>query len=88
MRMTIRADAIRQPGPYMWVQLAESPLGLGPLYVRNPCKRKGKVEIPRQTSGNLSRSILEWVGFITNRALGRKWSKKKKVLNRPSCESL
>jgi hypothetical protein len=28
------ADVFRQPGPYMWVLLAESPLGLGSLYVR------------------------------------------------------
>lgn len=40
MRMTMRADVIRQPAPYMWVQLAESPLGLGPLYVRNPFECK------------------------------------------------
>jgi hypothetical protein len=34
--MINRADAMRQPGPYMWVLPAESPLALGPLYVRNP----------------------------------------------------
>jgi hypothetical protein len=45
MRMAICADVIRQPGPYMWVQLAESPLGLGQLYVRKPFQCKGKVEI-------------------------------------------
>jgi hypothetical protein len=36
MRMVNRADAIQQPGPYMWVLCAVSPLALGPLYVRNP----------------------------------------------------
>jgi hypothetical protein len=45
MRMQIRADVNRQPGPYMWVQLAESPLGLGQLYVRKPFQCKGKVDI-------------------------------------------
>src|SRR5271168_5077008 len=29
MRMVNRADAIQQPGPYMWVLLAECPLALG-----------------------------------------------------------
>jgi len=29
MRMVNRADAIQQPGPYMWVLPAESPLALG-----------------------------------------------------------
>ena len=36
MRIVNRADAIQQPGPYMWVPCAVSPLALGPLYVRNP----------------------------------------------------
>ncbi|MGC1417237.1 MAG: hypothetical protein WA817_18255, partial [Candidatus Acidiferrum sp.] len=46
MRMTICADAIQQPGPYMWVQLAESPLGLGPTLRSQPIPAQGK-------SGNL-----------------------------------
>jgi hypothetical protein len=37
----------------MWVLPAESPLALGPLYVRNPFQRKGKVEIHREIGGNL-----------------------------------
>jgi hypothetical protein len=44
MRMLSRADVIRQPGPYIWVLPAENPLGLGPLYVRKPFLRKGKME--------------------------------------------
>jgi hypothetical protein len=58
MRMAIRADVIRQPGPYMWVQLAESPLGLGQLYVRKPFQCKGKVEIRSGVGGKLRSSIL------------------------------
>lgn len=58
MRMVNRADAIRQPGPYMWVLLAESPLGLGPLYVRNLFQCKEKVEISAAVSGKLLIAIL------------------------------
>ena len=55
MRMAIRADVNRQPGPYMWVQLAESPLGLGQLYVRKPLQRKRKVEIYGKVGGKLKK---------------------------------
>jgi hypothetical protein len=44
MRMINRVDANRQPGPYMWVLTAESPLGLGPLYVPRPFQCKEKVD--------------------------------------------
>jgi hypothetical protein len=37
----------------MWVLLAESPLGLGSLYVRNPFQRKEKVENTRGGGGKL-----------------------------------
>ena len=57
-RKIIRADVTPQPGPDMWVLLAESPLGLGPLYVRNPFQRKGKVEIHRDVGGKLRSSVL------------------------------
>jgi len=59
MRKVNRTDATRQLGPYMWVLPAESPLGLGPLYVPKPFQRKGKVDIPSNASGNLSCSVLE-----------------------------
>jgi hypothetical protein len=55
MRMAIRADVNRQPGPYMWVQLAESPLGLGQLYVRKRLQRKRKVEIYGKVGGKLKK---------------------------------
>jgi hypothetical protein len=58
MRMVNRADAIRQPGPYMWVLRAESPLALGPLYVRSPFQRKEKVEISGLVGGKLLSTVL------------------------------
>jgi hypothetical protein len=42
----------------MWVRRAESPLALGPLYVRSPFERKEKVEIPGAAGGKLSGTIL------------------------------
>jgi hypothetical protein len=59
MRSTIRASVIRQPNPYMWVQLAESPLGLGSLYVCNPFQRKGKVGIYGKGGGKPGSSVLK-----------------------------
>jgi hypothetical protein len=53
MRMINRADVIQQRARYMWVLPAESPLGLGSLYVRSPFKRKGKVEIPGGLGGKV-----------------------------------
>ena len=57
--MTIRAGVVQQPGPYMWVQLAESPLGLGSLYVRILFQCKEKVEFSENVGGKLGSSILE-----------------------------
>lgn len=57
MRMVIRADVIRQPGPYILVLPAENPLGLGPLYVREPFPRKQKMGFFEAVSGNLGGSI-------------------------------
>jgi len=58
MRVLHCADVVRQPGPYIWVLPAENPLGLGSLYVRKPFSRKGKIQIRRKVSGNLSGSVL------------------------------
>jgi len=59
--MINRADEIQQLARYMWVLPAESPPGLGPLYVRNPFERKGKVEIPGNIGGKLWFSVLRRV---------------------------
>jgi hypothetical protein len=69
MRMINRVDVLQQLARYMWVLPAESPLGLGTLYVRNPFERKGKVQIPSNSSGNLSPSVLGLCARVANKAL-------------------